>query len=590
MKRKKQQMGCCIKKCLNTKVITHILLAFCFCVLLFAPTMTGLAYEETPGVVIADSAKIRDKADTSGEVIGSVSANKTISICGEETGSDGMVWYQVYVNASTKGYIRSDLVKKEGSSSNTSQTTTSSESSSPQETSVTAMDSQAGKVITDNVNIRSAASKTANVIASAKKGLSVTVTGKANGTDGKTWYQVTFTYENKEMIGFIRSDLVTFGEVESDASVTEITGTVSGQEGDENMEEEMNETEAQETEAQETEENEEQDTAEESEANTSVASTEVILLNTEEEPYVMPGFEQVVLNWKEKQITAWKNGDFYIFRAQVNGNEGWYLYDQPENVYERYVYETETATVPKSGSTGNTILLVTLGIIIALLIGVIVVMFLKMRDIGGHGWDDDDDDDEDYNDDEDYGEEEYPDEEEEEIIRGRSVTRKAEKVPVRSTRSNPSMEQQGRRPVYEDDMPVRTRHPEGAPQGRPVNRDNAANRAAANAEMQQRRPAEGQRPVRRPEGAPQGRPVRRTDAQGRPINPQGRPAMAPQGRPVEGQRPVRRPEGAPQGRPKNYDQPREGGNRRPTSQTGSVRTRRVQPQQKEQDDIEFIDI
>lgn len=553
----RQQEGCGKKTCLISAKLTQFMIALCFCIMLISPKMTGYAYTETPGVVIADSAKIRSKADTSGEVLGSVNANKTISICGEETGSDGMVWYQVYVNASTKGYIRSDLVKKSGSSSESSQTTTSlNNSSSQQSSSVTPMDSQEGKVITDNVNIRSAASTTADVVANAKKGLSVTVTGKANGTDGKTWYQVSFN--GGKNTGFIRSDLVTF-DLESDAATTEITGTVG--EGGNDMEEEMleNQTESENEEEQE-QEQEQENTADEAETNTntSVATTEVILMNTEEEPYVMPSFEQVVLNWKDQQINAWKNGDFYIFYAQVNGNEGWYLYDQPEDVYQRYVYETSTAEVPKASASGSTILIAAMGIVIALLIGVIVVMFLKLRDADGERWDDDEDD-EDYGDDEDDD-----DDEEEEIVRGRSVTHRAERVPVRGSRMNPSMDkqrEQRKAPVpREDEMP--RRRLEGAPQPRPTGAP--------------RRPVDGQRPVRRPEGAPQSRPVNRPEGpQGRPVNGQGRPA--PQGRRPAGT-PVRRPEGAPQGRP------------RQAGPNDSVRTRRVQPQQKQQDDIEFIDI
>ena len=59
-------------------------------------------------------------------------------------------------------------------------------------------------VTSSSVNIRSEASTSANVSGKATSGLDLTVTGETQGSDGKTWYAVTFD----NVSGYIRSDLV----------------------------------------------------------------------------------------------------------------------------------------------------------------------------------------------------------------------------------------------------------------------------------------------------------------------------------------------------------------------------------------------
>ena len=105
-------------------------------ILLFGMTV----FAETTGTIIPASAKIRAEANTSSTVIASVTSGKTISITDEVTGDDGSTWYQVYVDAATKGFIRSDLVQKSDSTDTAQTTTTSTDTQST--TSVTTVDSQ----------------------------------------------------------------------------------------------------------------------------------------------------------------------------------------------------------------------------------------------------------------------------------------------------------------------------------------------------------------------------------------------------------------------------------------------------------------
>ena len=92
--------------------VKHIFAALLFCLVL-GMTMVCLADEK--GTVKVESAKIRETADTTSKQLGSVAKGGTVDIIGETTGTDGKKWYQVYVDANTKGYIRADLIDRSGS-------------------------------------------------------------------------------------------------------------------------------------------------------------------------------------------------------------------------------------------------------------------------------------------------------------------------------------------------------------------------------------------------------------------------------------------------------------------------------------------
>lgn len=173
------------------------------------------------------NAKIRKEPSTSSETIGSVEKDKTISVSGQTTGSDGYTWYQVYVDANTLGYIRSDLAEiTDGStpatvSATTTTTTTTTTTggstattSTPDETvvDVTAVNPVSASVSGNSpVRVRQNASTTSRIYATVEGGSALTVTGTATGTDGNQWYQVNFISGGSEVNGFIRADYVTLG-------------------------------------------------------------------------------------------------------------------------------------------------------------------------------------------------------------------------------------------------------------------------------------------------------------------------------------------------------------------------------------------
>lgn len=182
---------------------------------------------DSTGTVKADSANIREKADTNSDVIGSASGGTTVSIKDEVKDSSGTLWYQVYVNANTTGYIRADLVDKTGGDSGNSSSQDGGGQSASQGDSQPApgasgaleapdneMDAQYAVITAERVIVRAAPSTNEGVVDKLVKDNQVIVSGQSNGSDGKLWYYVTFTGENgAEKTGFIRSDLLSLGEM-----------------------------------------------------------------------------------------------------------------------------------------------------------------------------------------------------------------------------------------------------------------------------------------------------------------------------------------------------------------------------------------
>lgn len=94
----------------------------------------------------------------------------------------------------------------------------------------------------------------------------------------------------------------------------------------------------------------------------------VVYMDAEEPPYVMPGFQPVVVRRKDQEFHAYKNGDFYIVYARMqDGEEGWFLYDHQYDTYQRYVYTAEGAEMPDSAIEMEDLMdLAALGMVIAL--------------------------------------------------------------------------------------------------------------------------------------------------------------------------------------------------------------------------------
>lgn len=512
--------------------IKHIMALVLFAMVL-SIGMVSLA--DVQGTVIAKSAVIRAAADPNSEKLASVPSGKTIDIISKTSGTDNNTWYQVYVNSDTKGYIRSDLIRvANGADIPTTQGGAAASSTDVPATTANPVEARQVTVISNNTNIRKEASTSSESMAKANRGMSLTVVGEATGTDGKKWYQVTFSYNSEEKSGYVRSDLVTTDNVSNDPATSQITG-------EENPGEQPAETTPEEQPAEQPEQPAETPPAD---------NNNVTPMRVDEVPYIMPGFELITLSADGEEYNAYKNGAFLIFYGQKqNGEQGWFLFDAENHIYQRYVYTTEGVTPPDGGiGSVGLIPVIVLVVIIVILVAVVGLLLIKIKGQGTSykrykGYDDDDDQDDDIEDLEDLEDEDD------------------EPQPVR----RPQGGQQPRRP-----QPV----PSGnAPQGQPPRRPQG---------QQPPRHPQSQQPPRRQQGnpsngnAPQGgqQPPRRPQG-GQPANNNNNGGGRPQG----GQQPPRRPQGQPPRRPQQ-----------PQNERGQAQKGYKAKNLLEDDDMDFMDI
>ncbi len=360
------------------KKLTGVLAGLLSAVILFGELSLGvLANFEVK--VSAGSAKIRASADTTSNVLASVKSGDKLDAIEEVTGSDGSTWYKVNIDANTKGYIRSDLVSKtSGSSSSststaatttTTTTTTTVAEPAPATTDVTAIAAQSATVTSNTVNVRKQASTSASAVAKLNKGAVVTATGTAKGSDGKTWYQVTFINNGSEVTGFIREDLMQLGEAAAPTSA---------------------------------------DTAEAGEAaGEAVAAEETTSVEAEPEPVQTPApaLPEGVKNY-ELKYTEGTDGttDWYVY----NNTDG-YRMKLDELIQAQATSQTNQKKFEKQASTLRLILII-LAVLFAAALTAAVIFFLKYR---AELYEYDDEDDDDYDDGDEDDEDEDEDEEDE---------------------------------------------------------------------------------------------------------------------------------------------------------------------------------
>ncbi|MBO4457729.1 MAG: SH3 domain-containing protein [Butyrivibrio sp.] len=177
-----------------------------------------VAFAAQTGTVIKDDVKVRESASTTSAQVSSLKKGDTVDILEESNDDSGYVWYKIKVKNNEYGYVRSDLVEKGGSSS-----------SGGGGNNTTSVSSGTATIIPDSATIRQGAGKDYDSVGKATKGESVTIVGKEDGSDGKTWYKITYG-DGKE--GYIRSDLVSeSGGGDASESLEEIVD-ISGDTGE----------------------------------------------------------------------------------------------------------------------------------------------------------------------------------------------------------------------------------------------------------------------------------------------------------------------------------------------------------------------
>ena len=254
----------------------------------------------------------------------------------------------------------------------------------------TAKDGDTVRVKGETANVRSDAGTTYAVVCEVSNTTDLKVTGSKQGTDGYTWYAISFEQGGESKSGYIRSDLVTI--------------TASG---------------AVET----TEEPPVEETTEPENTGSAGSDYSFSTINpmmTDEMPDAIPaGFNEVLISANGQETKAWTDGDFFLMYAtSPTGTVGWYIWDKVENTYMRYasfmkpvaVSENEVGSdIPVATKDGiaKPVFFIFVGITVVL-IGVTAVMGFKLLNRGSSYDDDDDDDEEDDDEDEDDEEEERP--------------------------------------------------------------------------------------------------------------------------------------------------------------------------------------
>lgn len=176
----------------------------------FALTATS-AFAATVKVT-KDQCRVRQSASTSAEVAFTVDQGAELEIISKTEPGDGYTWYEVKKGGDT-GFIRSDLVSAPSDeAATTDPAPASSEGSagdaSAPSTATTESQAIAGVVNKESVTVRSGASTSTSKVGNAKSGQEISILGEAMDADGFTWYQVSFTADDKGIEGFIRSDFI----------------------------------------------------------------------------------------------------------------------------------------------------------------------------------------------------------------------------------------------------------------------------------------------------------------------------------------------------------------------------------------------
>ena len=398
-----------MKKSITGKLVT-VATCVLFSMIVFIGTPTVcMAYTQTTGIVSADAAKVRKEPTTSSDVVVGLLKGSTVAVTDEVTDSAGMVWYKVTADNIT-GYIRSDLLIKATTSTGTLTATTTDSSTAtessatekkPEPTTATPIAETKAYVNYESARIREGASTEHETVGSATKNTVVTITGEANASDGKKWYQIKYTTSaGKEIVGFIRSDLITVGDPPAAAA---------------------------------TDNSAQQNTAGENiQATDSAGGEGADSAAAEGAQEAVPEEAGEVPAEEPAQPEEETKPDYEMVYTQNDAGENeWYLYDNINGTRQTLAGLMAAAEAGSAQSESDSdqlaiqkIVIIVLAVVVAILAVIVTLLLFKIRDLY------DDEDYEEDDDEEDDDEDEEDDEEEEVPVRRRSSV-KVVKQPVR---------------------------------------------------------------------------------------------------------------------------------------------------------------
>lgn len=166
----------------------------------------------TAGVITncVSSVNFRTGAGTSNTLLGTLPKGAPVMVLSSTTGSDGKTWYKVTYN-NTTGYVSGQYVSVTGTVSSGSGATSGTTSGTTSTTGTPGVITNC----TSGVNFRSSASSSSSKLGTLPKGATISILSSTTGSDGDTWYKVTYGTTT----GYVHGDYVsTSGSVSSDST------------------------------------------------------------------------------------------------------------------------------------------------------------------------------------------------------------------------------------------------------------------------------------------------------------------------------------------------------------------------------------
>ena len=166
----------------------------------------------TAGVITncVSGVNFRTGAGTGNTLLGTLPKGAPVMVLSSTTGSDGKTWYRVTYN-NTTGYVSGQYVSVTGTVSSGSGTTRGTTSGTTSTTGTPGVITNC----TSGVNFRSSASSSSSKLGTLPKGATISILSSTTGSDGDTWYKVTYGTTT----GYVHGDYVsTSGSVSSDST------------------------------------------------------------------------------------------------------------------------------------------------------------------------------------------------------------------------------------------------------------------------------------------------------------------------------------------------------------------------------------
>ena len=171
----------------------------------------------TAGVITncVSGVNFRTGAGTSNTLLGTLPKGAPVMVLSSTTGSDGKTWYKVTYNGTT-GYVSGQYVSVTGTVTSGSGTTgTTGTTGTVSGTTSTTGTPGVITNCTSGVNFRSSASSSSSKLGTLPKGATISILSSTTGSDGDTWYKVTYGATT----GYVHGDYVsTSGSVSSDST------------------------------------------------------------------------------------------------------------------------------------------------------------------------------------------------------------------------------------------------------------------------------------------------------------------------------------------------------------------------------------